>query len=241
LHRYQLKQDKWLSNILSQSCFNLIIDNNGEGLSEQLKKYEKITKIISIKITGENISVINELQEHNFKYIQTMFNFSGKISKSTQYKNIIRFAIPDDKEQVIDIAYKSFKYSRFHMDPLVSCGHANEIKSLWAGNYFAGTRGNKMIVAIKNNQVIGFLQLIEKDDKGIVIDLIAVKSELSGQGIAKEMISYMSDYYESSSMNNHITVGTQAVNKASVCLYLSLGLKFFGETSIFHLHDKILN
>ena len=67
---------------------------------------------------------------------------------------------------------------------------ANKIKEEWVGNFFLGKRGKWMIVVEENSKVVGFLQLLEKNKKTIVIDLIAIEEKKRGKGLAKEMIAY---------------------------------------------------
>ena len=91
-----------------------------------------------------------------------------------------------------------------------------------------------MIVVEKNSKLVGFLQLIYKNKKTIIIDLIAVDKKNRGKGIAKDMIAYA--YAQCLKNSGTIKVGTQLSNTESIKLYLKLGFNFKNAYNILHLH-----
>ena len=133
----------------------------------------------------------------------------------------------------MELANKSFKYSRFHLDSFFSNEVANNIKAEWVRSFFMEKRGDAMIVALIDNTIVGFLLLLQ-DDERITIDLIAVDSNFRGEGIAKDMIMYSQDCYKDLSF---IRVGTQLVNRPSINLYENLFFRFIEAKYVFHYHS----
>ena len=91
-----------------------------------------------------------------------------------------------------------------------------------------------MIIAEKNELLLGFMLLIKDKNNKLIIDLIAVNNKQRNSGIAKSMISSLPHRLE---IKNCTTkVGTQIDNINAVNLYLSMGFKIESSNFIFHLH-----
>ncbi|MEW6664760.1 MAG: GNAT family N-acetyltransferase [Thermodesulfobacteriota bacterium] len=144
-----------------------------------------------------------------------------------------RLAVPGDREAVAGVAGRSFLYSRFHADPLIPAGMANEIKARWAENFFLGKRGDSMIVAGVGSRITGFLQLLHSE-RELVIDLIAVDPEFRKRGTARNMITFAANRLDGF---DRMRVGTQVANIPSVRLYESLGFRVANATYVFHFHN----
>ena len=144
----------------------------------------------------------------------------------------VRFAQQEDREQVAELARKNFTYSRFHLDDEIPSSTADNIKAEWASNFFAGKRGDKLVVALINNVVVGFSLLLESMED-LIIDLIAVDKNQHRQGIASDMITYIEHHLNEFS---RIQVGTQLVNVPSIRLYEKMGFRVFSSNYVFHYH-----
>ena len=116
---------------------------------------------------------------------------------------------------------------------------ANAIKSEWAANYFCGKRGDGMVVAEQDRQVVGFVQLLWHADECLVIDLIGVDSPHQGEGIGRDMIGYAFHHGIGDDRRpSRIRVGTQAANTPSVRLYESLGFRLITAQYVLHYHSR---
>ena len=144
----------------------------------------------------------------------------------------MRPARNDDADAVVRVAGAGFSKSRFHADPQIDRVIANRIKADWAGNFFAGKRGDWMVVAEREGQIAGFLQLLGRDGH-LVIDLIAVDSAARGKRLATNMIEHAS---ASLMPGAPMRVGTQLANTASVRLYESLGFRLVRAEHVLHCH-----
>jgi hypothetical protein len=89
---------------------------------------------------------------------------------------------PDQHEAVLDIAASSFRFSRFHLDPLMD--GANRIKREWVRSYLRGVRGDRLFAASLNGRTVGFLAALTatlEDRPTAMIDLIGVEPSVQRQ------------------------------------------------------------
>jgi len=149
-----------------------------------------------------------------------------------------RFAAAGDRAAVEGIAGTAFRYSRFHLDPLLPRSLADAVKAAWAGNWFLGARGDGMVVAEDPHGVVaGFLQLRWNAGERLVIDLVAVRPDCARRGLARQMIGFAwangtGDHRRPRGM----IVGTQAANIASMRFYESLGFRLCAAKFVLHHH-----
>lgn len=148
---------------------------------------------------------------------------------------LARAARPDDANAVEHVARTSFEMSRFHLDPLLAPGLADEIKARWAANFFRGQRGDFMVVAEHEGQVAGFLQLLLTHDGVLVIDLIAVLAQSRGRGLGAAMIAYAAHHCGSP---KRFRVGTQVANATSLALYQKMGFRVAQSAYMLHMHGR---
>jgi len=144
-----------------------------------------------------------------------------------------RRAAPEDAAAVEAIAGSSFAFSRFHQDPKIPVAQADLSRARWAGNFFTGQRGDRMVVGEADGEVLGFLQLLGPRDGTLTIDLIAVGQEGRGQGLARAMIGFAA--HDGAGITRMV-VGTQIANLPSLRLYEGLGFRIAGAAHVFHLH-----
>ena len=131
------------------------------------------------------------------------------------------------------ISSESFEHSRFHKDPFISKQDADRIKADWAGNFFAGKRGDWLITARVDGQIEGFCLLVKTNEKTAGIDLMAVSNCCRRRGLAKNMISFVEKELPDL---QRITVGTQISNYPALNCYLSSGFSVYNGLYIFHYH-----
>ncbi len=230
----QIVLDEWLSKIIGKPTFFL----QNSFTENVIKDFSKDEIFIWTKIPVLEVNKLKFLQKFGFYIVDTNIQLISKSFPKSKKNNFIRFAKPSDQISIRNIAKNSFKFSRFHSDPQIPYLTSCKIKEEWAGNYFSGKRGKWMIVVEYNSDVVGFLQLLSKDNKTIIIDLIAVDEKYRGKGFAKNMISF-------ASLNcldnlNQIEVGTQISNISSLNLYAKLGFLISSSSYVLHFHQKKL-
>lgn len=220
-----LVKDIWLSNNLGLNSYYI----NG-----YLKPLPSSVQFCYSKTKTDDIDSISKLISFGFNLIETNIQLSIESSRLKFNHHDCRFALPKDKECVKKIAYESFQHSRFFKDPMISNKKASLLKSSWAENYFNGGRGDWMIVLEISNKVVGFLQLIKGKEGSLVIDLIAVKNDFQGRGLAKNMIYYAVE--KCLTKSTLIKVGTQLSNIESLKFYNTLGFNINSSYFISHYH-----
>lgn len=222
----QKYDDPWLSDVFGIPVFR--IDVAGESGSLDFPD----NCFAYAKVDVRDIKTAKILTDMGFFLVDTNMTYIGEGRHSPSFESngiVVRNAIPADEATVRDIAATSFTFTRFHADPFVDNQVANQIKADWAGNFFAGKRGDKMLLAEKNGEVIGFNQILVKGGVAIV-DLIAVVSHAQGCGAGKAMIGYMQQSYD------RCRVGTQLVNMGAIALYEKMGFCFEHAHYVFHYH-----
>lgn len=237
-----IHNDTWLTQMLKCPVYRLSaqeIFNIAELKTEkaQLGRLQKKQVFIYSKIPTIGIPVSLWLEEIGFYLVDTNVVFDKPATKDgPKYINcIVRSAQPGDRSTLMELARRNFKYSRFHLDPKISINCANAIKAEWVGNFFAGQRGDSMIVALVHNTVAGFLQLIHGQNDDLIVDLIAVDQAHRGKGLATAMINYAENHTNKS----RILVGTQVTNVPSMRLYQKLGFRMRSSQYIFHYHNHV--
>jgi len=226
----KITSDEWLSSIVGKPVYEL------KTFETNLKPTDlpKGQLFIWSKIPVDNIDKLICLQRLGFYIVDTnvLFSLSDKISHN--YKSNLRFANSSDETDLRALARNAFKYNRFIRDPNISSEIASKIKEEWVGNFFLGKRGKWMVVIEDNSKIIGFLQLISKNQNTVVIDLIAIDEKSRGKGLAKEMISFA--YENCLKKDGTIEVGTQIANTPSIKLYSKLSFHMNSASYVLHMH-----
>jgi ribosomal protein S18 acetylase RimI-like enzyme len=144
----------------------------------------------------------------------------------------IRDAAAADRDSVERVASVNLVTSRYHLDPQINPAAASRFKAAWAGNFFDGTRGQRLLVAERYGAVGGFLQVLEADEVG-TIDLIALDSDLRGSGAFDGLIR---TWLEQSPAIGRVVVGTQVSNVRSLRSYERVGFRVRATTFVLHYH-----
>lgn len=235
-----LKHDKWISEKLGFAVYNLTSVTKlmeSTNIHSELDKYEFIYCLTST----ENVTTLNFLEQNGFRVVDTRVSFNKKgISSIEEFSDdilIMRHAEESDREEVCVIGGRDFLYTRFHLDPYIDNGAANEIKREWIENYFNGKRGDDLLIAEKEGQVAGFLSVIEKKDQNrAIIDLVCVSKDFQKQGVGRTLLSF----FESEYKGYMLEVGTQVANIASMRCYVAAGFRPYETKYIVHRHRNIV-
>ena len=235
------RKDEWLSEQIDKDVYQLkAIDLLEDDFSQAWKEFRKDrikeNYFVFSKISTNSVNMWQCVEKANFKLIDTnvKFELHGNISPDSKHQKNIDICFAEKKHQQATgkIARDNFIYSRFHLDPLIDNDIASKIKQNWVKNYFFGKRGDEMVLALLNNEPVGFLQLIIKN-KELFIDLIGVDKIAQGRGVASSMIQFASKNIKRSC----IKVGTQIGNLPSIKLYQKLGFVLTGSYYVFHYHS----
>ena len=190
---------------------------------------------LSIRTSLKNVSLVNVLIKSEgyltnshvvLKHTKTPKMDTKKIAPSSI---TIRPFEKSDIDILASIAHKSFPQSRFHQDPFLDNGSSDLLYETWLRNCCKG-RSDKILVACMKGIPIGFIACNLGDNTGRklsgLIDLIAVSSDVRGEGAGKlltvEAIKYMNN-----AGCKDIWVDTQGSNSRSLSLYEKTGFAIF--------------
>ena len=193
------------------------------------------------KVPTRHIASMAKLVKAGFRVVDVSVMFEREASASIRSQPAAGLAIREvergDEEKVLSIAYSSFIYSRFHLDPLIPREVANRIKREWIRSYVNGDRGERLLVAYMQGEPAGFLaDLAGRDgDQAVrIIDLIAVNASRQGEGVGRSLVNHFIS--DCSSKCDLLRVGTQVANVPSVRLYESCGFRLSASHYVLHGH-----
>lgn len=198
---------------------------NFDVFFEQAKKYKLIYVYSDVTLT-----------DSRFKLVDRKVIFYQKIKKEKPERNPIMETFNKevhDYNQIKQLALESGVYSRFFLDQNFNCNEYVRLYSRWIKNAVNKVNTFDVIVAIKNNDIIGFTTLNKKSDVLSDIGLVAVSKEFRGLGIGKKIINE-SIWRAKQSGFNEIQVVTQLENIAAMRLYTSTNFKIEKTTNIYH-------
>jgi ribosomal protein S18 acetylase RimI-like enzyme len=232
----RLVEDGWLASHLGKPCFHLTgelarMDGCSRGLESKLSE---TSLFVDAKVGVNDTVALRAVQSLGFQLIETTVRLSASraiCSGSGQPE--IGFATADMATAVAAVAERAFVHDRFHRDPAIPRDRANAVKRNWALNFFAGRRGDWMVVACRGGEPVGFLQLLRSQADELVIDLIAVDNEHRGDGLARAMIAFADANCQ---CGGRLVVGTQIANVRSVRLYEGMGFRLDSAHYVFHHH-----
>jgi ribosomal protein S18 acetylase RimI-like enzyme len=216
--------DAWLSGLLGRPAFHLSV---GADPATPVAA----PAFVDARVPTGDIARAQQVANASFRLVDTNVRLDrppGAL-KTAAVKAQIRPAESRDAEGVKTIAGASFRFDRFHADPQIPNATADRIKVAWAGNFFSGARGNRMVVAADGASVLGFLQIIDQPEYS-VIDLIAVAASAQGRGLAAAMIAYAIANRPAVAWR----VGTQVANATSLRLYERMGFLVTESQYVFH-------
>ncbi|MFH1537401.1 MAG: GNAT family N-acetyltransferase [bacterium] len=239
-----IKPDAWLAQFFGRDAYRLTLDeknleeyrNPDSDSSAGLKHLQGKKVFIYSKIPAGDLGAAALLENRGFHLIDTLVVFEKPLDPRREYagKCRVRAAEEKDRAAVVELAGRSFVYSRFHIDPEIPVKTANEIKSAWVGNYFNGKRGDAMFVAELSGKVAGFILLIEVDNDLLAIDEIAVDAGARRCGIATDLMAHSEKNYFGRA---RFTAGTQVVNLPSTRFYIKNGFFISESHYVFHYHN----
>jgi dTDP-4-amino-4,6-dideoxy-D-galactose acyltransferase len=225
-----LKQDGWLSNQLGRPAF-ACHPPFAEDLSLRLSALPAAAFVFA-RVPTQDTEAVFLLQRNGFRLVDTTLTFHGSFS-DPRCSNRIRSVEPRDAQGSAEIARDSYRYSRFHLDPMIPDLVARDLKASWVGNFFRGARGDRMLVAEgPSGELAGFVLGLTKEDC-VVIDLIAVSPQFQRQGVAADLVQGLASCYPPQTL---VSAGTQAANIGSVRFYESQGFRLASSAYVFHYH-----
>lgn len=249
----EIREDHWLSAIFGHPVFKMDGDvrlfRGGtkdawvQDLLREHVRHQRAAMYYARVDTGQ-IDVVRLLSAAGFYIVDVNVTFGMETSaRGPQTGTVdgadypIREIGAEHHEAALAIAGSCFRYSRFHLDPLVPRAIADRIKREWVLSYVRKQRGEKLFIALSNGQPVGFLAALASEEghrRARIIDLIGVDPAFQGRGIGRALVAFFMDHYRGEC--DFLQVGTQAANLPSLRLYEKLGFTIAKTQYVMHMH-----
>lgn len=232
-----LSKDLFLTEAMVKASYRLNRigeTDSGEADQELTRRLEDSPLFAYARLPADDMHGVTFLEKLGFHLVATSMEYTRPAQLTSVFEDEeFRFAIPEDEETIRDIARRTFMHDRFHRDPMIGKNTADRIKCQWAGNYFRGQRGDRMIVALQRSVPVAFLLML-KQGTSWIIDLFAVDEAYRGRSLGSKMIAYAENNCPDLEM---ISVATQVTNKRAINFYEKLGFKWHEAHYIYHYHN----
>jgi len=245
----EILEDRWLSAIFGHGVFKIDPLVNGYAssvLKDLLSQHasRQSAAMYYTKVATDRVDVVRRLNEAEFYVVDVNITLRRDAKCSPVYPSpAVNVSIdeirPNQHQAVLDIAETCFQFSRFHLDPFIPKKIANQIKRDWVLSYLRKQRGDRLFVALLNEQVVAFLAVLtsEADGKRIrTIDLIGVHRAFQGRGIGQALLEFFVRRYEN--QYDLFQAGTQVLNVPSIRLYQKFGFSIASSTYVMHRHVR---
>ena len=134
-------------------------------------------------------------------------------------------------EELLELAYESGKYSRFHLDANLPESVYLTLYRLWIERSLKGEIATDVLVYRENGHVLGVLTYKINAD-AVDIGIVAVSSKAAGKGIGSKL---MQSFLSRMADGTKISVATQKRNRIACHYYDKNGFRVESVTNIYHL------
>lgn len=221
----------WDSEYFNMACAKIVLKGainaaDIDNIKDYCKNFSFITIVNENNNDGNNrqIACLNAfLADVNIEFVK-----SGLIG--TKNDNIVINSNLNNDAEIIELANKCFRYSRFFNIPFIDLNKGKNIYSEWVKNSF-NKKDKYFCRYTYDNKLLGF-SLFHFENDIVVIELIAVNENSKGKGVGKALIYAVEDFAVA---NNAllIKVGTQLNNIHAQNFYVSCGYKHNKNSSIY--------
>jgi len=233
---YECKHLQWDTDYfgVSSARVNLfgIVDEKGqEDIVEFCKGYDFVT-ISNLDNTKENNHWIGNrtnafLTDINVKFIKVLEDKPDYQDEKTYTANCLY-----KNAQIVDIAGKSFNYSRFFNDSKLPEKKAKNIYIHWTECAF-NNKDKYFVISEREGNVAGYILFSFIEDRS-VIELIAVDEKYQGQRVGKSLINTMESFVIDKGIGK-IKAGTQVNNISATRFYSKMSFEYVSCGSVYHL------
>ncbi len=232
-----ITEDRWLAGVLGRPAFR--VDTGVDpGRVREHAAWQRAA-FYYVKVDAQDTAAVRALAEAGFAVVDvniTLDRAPGAVPDVPASVEV-HDVRAEDHPAVLDIAGRAFRYSRFHLDPLIPRALAHRLRREWIASYLRGARGERLLVASTEGTPAGFLAILaaEVDGKAArVIDLVAVAPEAQRLGAGTALVAEF--IRVASPQCDRLRVGTQVANTPSLRLYERLGFQIVDSAYVLHLH-----
>ncbi len=236
--------DAWLSRVSGWPCYR-----HGHAGTSSADSLRGVMATLAgggdaffyAKLGVDRITDVTQLGRAGFVVVDTnvTLEWSGSdVPVGPAGDVVVVDALPAQHAALQDIAARSFRCSRFHLDPLFPNETANLIKRKWTESYCLGKRGTALYAAQVDGKPAGFLAAIETTEgvPSAAIDLVGVAPEYQGRGVGTALVMHFIERWRGRVVV--LRVGTQIVNIPSLSLYERCGFRSAESAYVLHAHYR---
>jgi dTDP-4-amino-4,6-dideoxy-D-galactose acyltransferase len=246
----RVEKDDWLSDVLgvySWKVSGIEADTPPAEITSGLLRYvDQGPALFSAKIRTRDVGAVTNATRAGFAVVDVNVTFDWDNAATGAPGNCviidnemtIETAGTGDAAAIEEIAGHCFTFSRFHLDPAIGLARASEVKRQWARNACRG-RSSAVYIARRQNDVVGFLAVLEGESDGrkdAIIDLVGVDSGHQGQGAGRALSRMFVDQWRGRA--DRLRVGTQISNIPAMRLYETIGFRVTETSYVLHAHAK---
>jgi RimJ/RimL family protein N-acetyltransferase len=232
-----LVKDRFTTEHLGRQVYRLVnIDRAAEALTAIPPDTTSV--MIEAKVPVDRVEDAGRLTGLGFSLVDTSIQLdvdTGRIAVNVAGPDrrwTIRAACSEDRASIERVAAENLTTSRFHLDPRIDRRAASDLKKAWAGNFFEGRRGDRLLVVDTGGTIGGFLLTVERGDQG-VIDLVALEPSVRGTGAFGALVG---EWVKQAAGLKRLVVGTQISNLRSIRAYARAGFSVCGASYVLHYH-----
>jgi ribosomal protein S18 acetylase RimI-like enzyme len=239
-----IRPDPWLAALFERDVFRIEASSDSGRLAGLVDQHcqQRSHAFYYAKVDAIDVPTVTALTSAGMAVVEVNVTFGVPAAAHRHDADLptpvaISAATASDAEALLTVAATSFRYSRFHLDPLVPNALANRIKREWIASYLVGRRGECLWAVRSDGDVAGFLAVTGGDDHGgryKTIDLIAVAPAFQGRGIGRQVLRFFFRHYAHAC--EHLRVGTQVANLPSMRLYESASMRVERAQYVLHMH-----
>jgi len=220
------QRDHWLSDVLGFDVYWVKPDAAAQVRDTGRALY-------TCKVPAEDVVTGAALAEAGFRVVDVNVTLERRGDVCASGAPVAP-ATASQHEALLEIAGSCFRYSRFHLDPLIPREVADRVKREWVRSYVEGRRGIELLASADGQRPNGFLAVLEAPDGARVIDLVGVAPDTQRQGIGKALVVEFVRRHADGART--LRVGTQAANIPSLRLYEKLGFRTVSAAFVLHRH-----
>lgn len=220
-------RDDWLSDVLGLEAYSATPAAARHAADGSARAF------YTCRVATDDVESLGGLAEVGYRVVEVNVTLE-RSGGDGLHGDSVAPATRDQHEELLHIAETCFRYSRFHLDPLIPRALADRVKRAWVLSYVEGRRGIELLAATVEGHAAGFLAVLEAADGARVIDLVGVASEAQGRGVGEALVGEFARRHGDGGRT--LRVGTQIVNIPSLRLYEKLGFRVVSSTYVLHRH-----
>lgn len=243
----QISIQPWESDLLGKPVYKIFFSDPhdtgpqaGRLLGEAMQALsEGKSAMVCARVPAGDTALSMALEDAGFRIVECYVELCHALDALPQGRpdSSIDDAGLDDIPQLREIATRSFRFSRYHGDPLIAEEAAALTRAEWIENAVRG-RAERVIAYRAGNGPVGFVTAMQKKNQGKcygVLDLIGVHPSWQQRGVGSVLTRAFLHHCHTKGYEC-ARVGTQAHNIPSLRLYQSCGFHFSRAFLSFHLH-----